>query len=104
MFVLPCLMVFFLCPCGSIYEPNAPHGRRELSALVDGIGTAVVTPIVAPLVSGVVGVGSTSDKIKAGSVRLEEKVEAKAAHGEGVSEGKEAYAKPSRFPRGTLLK
>jgi len=46
MCVLPLLMVFFLCPCGTIYNPKAPHGVKELSAVADGIGTAVVTPVV----------------------------------------------------------
>src|SRR5687767_2189619 len=77
-FVLPCLMVFFLCPCGTIYKPNAPHGKRELSALADVVGTVVVTPVVAPVVFGVIGVQSASDKIKDGSAHLESKMESKS--------------------------
>lgn len=50
MFVLPCLMVFFLCPCGSIYKPDAPHGKRELSAVADFVGTVAVLPVV-PLIA-----------------------------------------------------
>lgn len=104
-FVLPCLMVLFLCPCGTIYKPNAPHGKRELSALADGIGTVVVTPVVAPLVFGVIGVQSASDKIKDGSAHLESKLESKSSQKEGATKGeKEADAKAPRFPRGTLLK
>ena len=49
MFVLPLLVVFFLCPCGSIYQPNAPHGKRELSAAADFVSTVAVAPVV-PLI------------------------------------------------------
>ena len=45
MFVLPCLGVFFLCPCGTIYNSKAPHGLRELSALAEGIVDVAAVPV-----------------------------------------------------------
>jgi hypothetical protein len=63
MFVLPLLVVFFLCPCGSIYNPNAPHGKRELSAVADVVGTVAVLPVV-PVI--VVGVQASQLKYKTG--------------------------------------
>ncbi len=46
MFVLPCLGIFFLCPCGTIYNPKAPHGLRELSAVAEGVADVAAVPVV----------------------------------------------------------
>jgi hypothetical protein len=79
--LLPGLIVFFLCPCGSIYKPDAPHGVREASWVVDAVGSVVVTPVVLaalPVVAAVESVsykGSSSSKDDPSKVDEKKKTE-----------------------------
>jgi hypothetical protein len=74
-FVLPALIVFFLCPCGTLYKPKAPHGVRELSAVADAAGTVVVTPVVLaslPVFAAVDGLSSELSSLKHASAKVDD--------------------------------